>query len=64
MSQKIIAYEEALAEVEAILGRIQREEIAVDDLAKEVRRATELIAACKERLLKAEKEVDEIVDEA
>lgn len=64
MSQKIIAYEEALAEVEAILGRIQREEIAVDDLAKEVRRATELIAACKERLLKAEKEVDEIVGEA
>ena len=64
MSQKMIAYEEALAEVEAILGRIQREEIAVDDLAKEVRRATELIAACKERLLKAEKEVDEIVGEA
>ena len=64
MSQKIIAYEEALAEVEAILGRIQREEIAVDELAKEVRRATELIAACKERLLKAEKEVDEIVGEA
>lgn len=60
----MIAYEEALAEVEAILGRIQREEIAVDDLAKEVRRATELIAACKERLLKAEKEVDEIVGEA
>ena len=64
MSQKMIAYEEALAEVEAILGRIQREEIAVDDLAKEVRRATELIATCKERLLKAEKEVDEIVGEA
>ena len=41
----MIAYEEALAEIEAILGRIQREEITVDTLAREVRRATELIAS-------------------
>lgn len=60
----MIAYEEALAEIEAILGRIQREEITVDTLAREVRRATELIASCKERLLKAEAEVNKIVEGA
>ena len=60
----MIAYEEALAEVENILGRIQREEITVDALAKEVRRATELIASCRQRLLKAEEDVNEIVGEA
>ncbi len=64
MAKKMIAYEEALAEIEAILGRIQREEITVDTLAREVRRATELIASCKERLLKAEAEVNKIVEGA
>ncbi len=52
-----MTYTEALAEVERILERIQREETTVDDLAAEVKRATELIAACKARLLKSEEEV-------
>lgn len=51
-----------MTQVEEILGRIQREEIAIDDLAREVARATALIAACKARLLKAEEEVNKILE--
>ena len=60
MAKKEPTYEEAMTQVEEILGRIQREEIAIDDLAREVARATALIAACKARLLKAEEEVNKI----
>jgi len=62
MAKKEIGYEEAMTRVEEILGRIQREEVTVDSLAAEIKRATELIAACKARLLKAETEVDKILE--
>ncbi len=63
MAKKEIGYEEAMTRVEEILGRIQREEVTVDELADEVGRATELIAACKARLLKAEAEVNKMLGE-
>lgn len=64
MAKKELSYEEAMTEIEEILGRIQREEISVESLAKEVKRATELIAKCKQRLLKTEEEVAKITTEA
>ena len=62
MAKKELTYEEAMTRVEEILGRIQREGVTVDSLAAEIKRATELIAACKARLLKAETEVDKILE--
>lgn len=61
MAKKELTYEEAMTRIEEILGRIQREEVTVDSLAAEIKRATELITACKARLLKAETEVDKIL---
>lgn len=55
-------YAEAIAEIERIIGRFRNEEMDVDSLAAEVRRATELIAACKEKLRKAEEEVNQILE--
>ncbi len=55
-------YAEAIAEIERIIGRFRNEEMDVDSLAAEVRRATELIAACKERLRRAEEEVNKILE--
>lgn len=62
MAKKTVTYAAAIAAVEQILDRIQREEISVDDLAAEVKRATELIAVCKQRLLKAEEEVGKVLE--
>ena len=58
-----MTYAEAMSQIEAILDRLQREEITVDNLAAEVKRATELIAECKARLRKAEEEVCKILQE-
>jgi exodeoxyribonuclease VII small subunit len=51
-----------MAEVEQILARFNTQQMDVDTLAAEVKRATELIAQCKERLLRAEREVAEVLD--
>ncbi len=58
MAQKELTYTEAMAEVERILERIQREEVSVDTLAAEVKRATELLALCKKRLVKSEQQIE------
>ena len=58
-----MTYAEAMSQIEAILDRLQREEITVDNLAAEVKRATELIAKCKACLHKAEEEVGKILQE-
>ncbi len=50
-----------MSEIESILKRFRTEEMSVDDLAREVKRATDLIALCKERLLKSETEVKKVL---
>lgn len=64
MAKKTMTYAEAMSQIESILDRLQREEITVDNLAAEVKRATELIAECKTRLHKAEEEVGKILQES
>ena len=62
MAQKELTYAEAMAEIEKILGRLRSEEMNVDGLAAEVKRATELIASCKARLRKAEADVNKVLE--
>lgn len=61
MAKEGIKYGEAIKELDKILQRIQGGEVDVDDLAKEVKRAVELIKICKERIEKTEMEVKEVV---
>ena len=56
-----LSYAEVMAEVEQILARFNTQQMDVDTLASEVKRATELIAQCKERLVRAEREVAEVL---
>lgn len=63
MDKKEHTYDEAMAEIEAILAKFRNEEMSVDALAAEVRRATTLIAFCRKRLLKAESDVKKITGE-
>lgn len=62
MTKKEIPYAEAMTEIERILSRFRSEEMDVDSLATEVKRANELIALCKERLRKAECDVKKILE--
>ena len=63
MAKKKLTYTEAVAEIEKILARLRGEQIDVDTLASEVKRATELIAQCKAQLTEVEKAVKSELDE-
>lgn len=55
-------YDEAMAEIEKILASLQEENADVDTLAERVKRASELIAACRAKLRKAESDVNAIFE--
>ena len=56
-----IGFSEAMQELEGILGRIEAEEVDIDQLAEELVRAAELLELCRGRIRKAEVEVSQIV---
>lgn len=62
MAQKRFNYNESIQEIEQILERFRNEELDVDRLAAEVKRATELITACRKRLTTIEEEVTNILE--
>lgn len=55
-------YGEAMAEIEKILASLQSENADVDTLAERVKRASELISACRTKLRKAESDVNAIFE--
>ena len=56
-----MTYKEAIAEIEKILRSLREEQNNIDTLSERVARATELIALCREKLRKAEEDVNKIV---
>ena len=65
-SPEKITYAEAVAEIEEILAKMNDNELDIDQLGTYVERATTLITLCKEKLLKAQKQVEQVMqpDEA
>ena len=57
MAKKKLTYAEAVVEIEQILARLRGDEVDVDTLSAEVKRATELIEQCKAQLTDVEKAV-------
>ena len=56
-----LSFREAMDELEGILERIEGEEIDIDQLAEELRRAAQLLDLCRGKIRKAEVEVTQIV---
>jgi exodeoxyribonuclease VII small subunit len=56
-----IGYADAVAELEAILAEIERDDVDVDVLAPRVRRAAALIRHCREHIGAARLDVEQIV---
>ena len=53
-------YEEAVSELEEILAELSDDDIDVDQLAERVKRATELVKICRDRIAAARLEVKDI----
>lgn len=63
MTSKKISYSEALAEIEEILAKIENEELDVDELAEKVKRVSTLLKICKNKLMKTNEQVEQILKE-
>ena len=61
--EKTLTYEDAYNELQAIAQEIESENVLVDVLAQKVKRASELITYCQEKLRSTEKEVNKIISE-
>jgi exodeoxyribonuclease VII small subunit len=63
MTQKKLTYKEAFLELEDILGKLENNELDVDELTENVKKASELIKFCKAKLFDTEEEVEKIINE-
>lgn len=54
-------YEQAMAELENIVAKVENNEMNIDDLTAQLSRAQQLIKFCRRRLLKTEEEVKKIL---
>lgn len=63
MTTKKVTYSEAILEIEAILEKIENEELDVDELAEKVKRVSTLLKTCKNKLTKTNEQVEQILKE-
>jgi len=61
MAQKQLKYEEAVREIEGILEEIEEGKMGVDELSEKVRRVSELLKSCRDKLLRTEQEIGKIL---
>lgn len=57
-----IKYEEVLREIEEIVSRLENDEMDIDSLSTELKKAQKLIKQCKDVLEKTEQDVKSILD--
>ena len=61
MSKKKQTYASSLEELQNIVNEIQEETVSLDNLSEKVKRASELIQFCKEKLRKTESELNDVL---
>lgn len=63
MAKEEITYKAAVEEIEEILEKIEEGELDVDELTTNVKRVTELLKICKNKLQRTENEVTKILED-
>jgi len=62
MAKEELTYKAAISEIEKILAKIEEGELDVDELTMNVKRVSELLKTCKNKLQKTESEVTKILE--
>lgn len=60
---KEMKYEEAMAEIERIVRNMENDELDIDSLTEQLRRAQALIKQCRDKLTKTDEEIQRILGE-
>ena len=61
--EKELKYEAALVELQAIVGKMENDELDIDQMTEQLKRAQELIKLCKDKLTKTDEEIKKILSE-
>ena len=56
-------YEEAYAELQSIVRRMENDELDIDQLTAQLKRAQQLIKLCKDKLTKTDEDIKKILEE-
>ena len=62
MKNEELSYNRAIEELEILIKRIENPETKIEDLSKEVKRATELVKFCKEQIRGYKEECDKLLE--
>ncbi len=57
-----VKYEQAVSELEAIVRKMENDQLDIDTLAEQLKRAKTLIQLCKDKLTKTDDEIRKILE--
>lgn len=60
--EKNVKYEEAVRQLETIVDKLENNELGIDELSAELKKAQQLIKLCKDKLTKTDEEIKKILD--
>ena len=61
---KEIKYEAAFAELQSIVRKMENDELDIDQMSEQLKRAQELIRLCKDKLTKTDEEIKKILSDS
>ncbi len=63
MKNEEMKYEEAVRQLETIVRKMENDELDVDQLSEQLKRAKTLVKLCKDKLTKADDEIKKLLTE-
>ena len=63
MENNEMKYEKAVCELEEIVDKMERDELDIDQLSEQLKRAKVLVKLCKDNLTKTDEEIKKLLSE-
>ncbi|MBD9259839.1 MAG: exodeoxyribonuclease VII small subunit [Prevotella sp.] len=63
MENNEMKYEKAVSELEEIVDKMERDELDIDQLSEQLKRAKVLVKLCKDKLSKTDEEIKKLLSE-
>ena len=63
MAKEEMKYEQAVRELEQIVERMENDELDIDQLSEQLKRAKVLVKLCKDKLTKTDEEIKKLLSE-
>lgn len=60
--EKEMKYEEAVRQLEDIVSKLENNELDIDELSTELKKAQQLVKLCKDKLTKTDEEINKILE--